>query len=169
VYAMTQKAESQILNSYKTSDKNYYTEAIKTYESLLEKMTTNTYVLNNTAYLLADNDQDVDKALGYAKSACELRPEDPGYIDTYAFVLFKKGQYADAIRYSQASLQQYEVQRIPPPAVAYEHLGQSLEKSSSLSQARAAYEQALETGGENLDKATKDRLTAAVERIKNLK
>jgi tetratricopeptide (TPR) repeat protein len=169
VNGMAQKAESQILNSYKTSDNNYYKEAIKTYESLLEKMPTNTYILNNTAYLIADNDQDLDKALGFAKRACELKPEDPGYIDTYAYVLYKKGQYAEALRFSRASLQQYEVQRIPPPAAAYEHLGQSLEKSGEISQARAAYEQALESGGENLDKPTKDRLTATVERIRNLK
>jgi tetratricopeptide (TPR) repeat protein len=166
---MMQKAETFILTFYKTSDNRYLKDAVKAYESLLEKMPNNTYVLNNIAYILAENNEDLDKAMEYAKRICEMRPDDAGYLDTYALVLYKKGQYADAVRISRSALQQYEVQRIDPPAEAYEHLGQSLEQTGELSQARAAYEQALENGGESLAKPIKERITAAIERIGNRK
>lgn len=163
--SMMQKADLLTLSFYKTSDNKYLNEAVKSYESVLSKRPNNTYALNNVAYILADNNVDIDKAMEYAKRAYEARPDDPGCLDTYALVLYKKGQYADAVRLSQSSLQQYEAQRIAPPTEAYEHLGQSLEQIGEFSQARAAYEQALETGGERLAKPAKERITAAIERI----
>ncbi|MBN2019120.1 MAG: hypothetical protein JW749_02715 [Sedimentisphaerales bacterium] len=163
--SLMQKAEIFILNFYKTSDNSNLKEAIKAYESLLEKKPNNTYVLNNISYILAENNLDLDKALEYAKRICEMRPDEPGYLDTYALALYKKGQFAEAMRVSQSALQQYQAQGILPPAVAYEHLGQSLEGIGELSQAHAAYEQALETGGKNLDKSTKERINASLERL----
>jgi tetratricopeptide (TPR) repeat protein len=162
---MMQKAEMYILTFYKTSDNSSLKEALNTYESLLEKKPNNTYVLNNIAYILAENDQDLDKALEYAKRACDMKPADAGYLDTYALALYKKGLFADAARTSQSAIQQYEAQGTSPPAEVYENLGQALEKLGELSQARAAYEQALDNSGEELDKSTKERIAAAIERI----
>jgi tetratricopeptide (TPR) repeat protein len=160
-----QKAEVLILAFYKTSDNNYLKRAMEAYESLLVKMPNNTSILNNIAYILAENNQDIDKALEYAKRAYEAKPNDPGYLDTYAFVLYKKGQYSEAVQFERAAIQQYEAQRISTPVDAYEHLGQSHEQLGELTQARAAYEQALEAGGENIQKPVKERITAAIERL----
>jgi tetratricopeptide (TPR) repeat protein len=160
-----QKAEVLILAFYKTSDNNYLKRAMEAYESLLVKMPNNTSILNNVAYILAENNQDIDKALEYAKRAYEAKPNDPGYLDTYAFVLYKKGRYSEAVQFERAAIQQYEAQRISTPVDAYEHLGQSHEQLGELTQARAAYEQALEAGGENIQKPVKERITAAIERL----
>ena len=159
------KAEVLILTYYKTSDNNYLKAAIEAYESLLAKMPNNTNVLNNVAYILAENNQDIDKALEYAKRVCELQPDNPVYLDTYAFVLYKKGKYSEAAQFGRAAIQQYEAQQMSIPLAVYEHQGQSHEQLGELSQARAAYEQALDAGGENISKADKERISAAIERV----
>ncbi|MFH1371163.1 MAG: tetratricopeptide repeat protein [Planctomycetota bacterium] len=161
----TQKAATLIKAYMKTSDNNYLKDALVTYESLLEKMPNNTSILNNVAYILADNNQDLDKALEYAKRAYEAKPNDPEYIDTYALVLHKKGRNSEAVQFEQAAIQQYETQQASVPTEAYEHLGQFHEQLGELPQARSAYEQALEAGGENMQEAVKQRITAAIERL----
>jgi tetratricopeptide (TPR) repeat protein len=87
-----QKAETLILAFSKTSDNKYLKDALEVYESLLVKMPNNTSILNNVAYILADNNQDLDKALEYARRAHEMQPDDPEYLDTYAVVLYKNIQ-----------------------------------------------------------------------------
>lgn len=159
------KAETLVMAYIKTSDNNYLNNALVVYESLLEKMPNNTSILNNVAYILADNNKDLDKALEYAKRACEARPDDPEYLDTYALVLHKKGRNAEAVQFEQAAIQQYEAQQMSTPAEAYEHLGQFYEGLGELSQARSAYEQALEAGGEKMQESVKQRITAAIERL----
>jgi tetratricopeptide (TPR) repeat protein len=160
-----QKAETLARAYIKTSDNNYLNDALGVYESLLEKMPNNTGVLNNVAYILADNNRDLDKALEYAKRAYEAKPDDPEYLDTYALVLHKKGRNSEAVQFERSAIQQYEAQRASVPTEAYEHLGQFQEQLGELSQARSAYEQALEDGGENMPESVKQRLTAAIERL----
>jgi len=160
-----QKAETLILAFSKTSDNKYLKDAIGVYESLLEKMPNNTSVLNNVAYILAVNNQDLDKAIEYARRAHEMQPDEPEYLDTYAVALYKKGKYAESLQLSQASIQQYEARRLSPPVEAYEHLAQAHEQLGELTQARAAYGQALDAGGDNMQKADKERINAAIERL----
>jgi len=162
------KSEVLILAFNKTSDKNYLDEALQVYESILTKQPNNTQVLNNIAYILAENDRDLEKALEYAKRAYEASPDDPGYLDTYGFVLQKQGKYSEAVKYEQSAIQQYEARQIETPTEVYEHLGQSHEKLGQLPQARAAYEQALEAGGENMPKPVRERINTAIERVGNI-
>jgi tetratricopeptide (TPR) repeat protein len=160
-----QKAESLVMAYTKTSDNNYLKSAMEAYESLLVKMPNSTYVLNNMAYLLAENNKDLDKAMEYAKRACDARPDNPMYLDTYAYACYKSGKYKEAAEFAQASIQQYESQQIVTPVEVYEHLGQSQEKLGDKTQARAAYQQALEAGGDNMQQPVKDRITAELERL----
>ncbi len=48
-------------------------------------------VLNNYAYFLAEEGGDIEKAYGMGKRAVEIDPENPTFLDTYAWILFKKG------------------------------------------------------------------------------
>jgi tetratricopeptide (TPR) repeat protein len=68
----------------KTSDKSYLERCIKEYESVLEKMPNSMVVLNNLAYVMANNGLDMDKALSYAQKVYELAPNNPSFLDTYA-------------------------------------------------------------------------------------
>jgi predicted Zn-dependent protease len=160
-----QKAESLVMAYTKTSDNNYLKLAMDAYESLLAKLPNSTYVLNNMAYLLTENDKDLNKAMEYAKRACDARPDNPMYLDTYAYACYKNGKYAEAAQLSQAAIQQYEAQQLVTPVEVYEHLGQSQEKLGNKPQALAAYQQALDAGGENMQQPLKDRITAEIERL----
>jgi len=163
------KTEVLILAYRKTSDKTYLQKAITEYQSLLRKMPNNTGVLNNMAYILADNDQDLDVALGYIKKAVNLKPDDPGFLDTYAYVLYKKGEYDRASETVQSALNLYETQGLKASLDVYEHAGQIYEKLGQTEQAVAAYEQALEAGGDNISNTVKNRLTSAIMRLKQSK
>jgi tetratricopeptide (TPR) repeat protein len=73
--------------------------AITDYESLLAKTPTNidvATVLNNLAYLLAESNERLGEALQYAGRALDVKPNDPGVLDTYAYVLLKNGKTSQA-------------------------------------------------------------------------
>jgi tetratricopeptide (TPR) repeat protein len=151
-----------------SSDKNYLQAAIADYESLLTKMPNNTHVatvLNNLAYLLAENDEKLSEALRYAQRALDIKPNNPGILDTYAYVLLKNGNVSEAAKYLTAALQHFEQDRIPVPAEIFEHKGMIKEQLGAKQEARAAYEEALNVGEHSLSEKAKQRIERAVARI----
>ena len=164
--AYTVKKAEVLQSAYnKTSDNNYLKKAIEVYESLLAEMPNNMGVLNNLAYMLAQNNERLPEALKYAKRAHEARPNYPGFLDTYAYVLYKKGRLSEADEFLQAAIQQYEQNKVSVPAEVYEHLGAIKEKLGAEAEALAAYKQALETGGDEFSKVTRERITTAIGRL----
>jgi len=159
------KVEILQLAYLKTSDKEYLSEAVIGYESLLEKSPTNVTVLNNLAYILANNDEKLEKALEYAKRALEIRPNDPSILDTYAYVMYKNEKYSEADESLNAAIQQYEQNKISVPADVYEHLGMIKEKLGEVAEALASYKQALTVGADGLPKDTTERINSAIERL----
>ena len=151
----------------KTSDNDYLKKAIAEYESLLEKMPNNTGILNNLAYMLAENDERLADALEYAKRVYEVNPNNPSFLDTYAYALYKNRRYLKAAEVLQAALQQYEARRIATPAVVYEHLGMIKEELRKAAEAIAAYEQSLEifSADESASDTARERIKAAIERV----
>jgi tetratricopeptide (TPR) repeat protein len=55
------------------------------------------YVLNNYAYFLGLRKERLEQAEQMAKYANELFPNDPSYQDTYAWVLYQRGKYTEAL------------------------------------------------------------------------
>jgi tetratricopeptide (TPR) repeat protein len=53
---------------------------------------------NDLAWLAANLDRDLDKALAHAQRAVELEPESAGVLDTLAEVQFRRGDRAEAVR-----------------------------------------------------------------------
>lgn len=159
------KAEMLTLAYAKTSDKSYIDRAVAAHESLLAELPNNASILNNLAYLLAENDERLNDALVYARRAYEARPNDPGFLDTYAYALYKNGRYAEADEFLQSALQQYEQIRMSTPPEVFEHLGMIQEELGATTEALAAYEQALETGADELPPPVIERVKSAVERL----
>jgi tetratricopeptide (TPR) repeat protein len=152
----------------KSSDKKYLDTAVAVYESQLDKMPKNTQVatvLNNLAYLLAENDEKLSEALGYAKRAVDLKPNSPGILDTYAYVLLRSGNVSEAAKFLTAALQQFELAGAPVPAAVLEHKGLIKERLGAKDQARAAYEEALNVGEQSLSEKEKQRIERAVARV----
>jgi len=162
------KAEVLIFAYDRSSDKNYLRIAIADYESLLGKMPNNTNVgsvLNNLAYLLAENNERLPEALQYARRALDAKPNEPGFLDTYAYVLHKNDRNSQAAEFLEASLQQYGQNEIPVPPEVYEHKGMIKERLGAKHEALAAYERALEVGAERLSQKAKQRINEAIERV----
>jgi len=148
----------------KTSDKAYLEKAVAVYESLRAKMPKNSSVLNNLAYMLAQNDQRLDEALGYARTAVEQSPEVASHRDTYAYVLYKNGRHAEAAEALAAAIQQYQADGAAPAEV-YEHLGMVNEALGQKSKARAAYRRAMEAAGEAVPDVVRQRINSAIQRL----
>lgn len=52
---------------------------------------------NQLAWLLANTDGDAQEAIAASQKSLELRPDDPGYLDTLAHCYFAAGEYAKAV------------------------------------------------------------------------
>lgn len=71
-------------------------QCFKNYDKALEINPDNYFVLNNYAYYLSLDNKDLDKALQYAKKVVDKYPEEPTFVDTYAWVLYQMKRYNEA-------------------------------------------------------------------------
>jgi len=161
---LLKKAHMLTVAFKRTSDNRYLEGAIAVYESLTAKMPTNSSVLNNLAYLLAQNDQRLAEAQQYAEKVLDDDPDNAVYLDTYAYVLHKNGKGAEAAQAIAAALQQYEMIG-GASAEVYEHLGMIKETLGEKNSALTAYRRALELGGSALSDVAKERISLAVQRL----
>jgi tetratricopeptide (TPR) repeat protein len=162
---MFNKANTLTMAYMKTSDKRYLSTAILEFEKILAKQPDNTSVLNNLAYFLADNDEQLDKAVECAKHAHEASPNDAGTMDTYAYALCKAGEYAKAEEMLQMAIQIFERESMTVPWDVYMHLGMAQEGLGQKAAAAESYRQALEVGGRGIPKNKKEELMKAIERV----
>jgi Tfp pilus assembly protein PilF len=71
------------------------------YEEALKLSPGEVLVLNNYAYFLAEEGQDLKKALRMAEEVMRREGNNPTYIDTYAWVLYKLGKQRKAWKQMQ--------------------------------------------------------------------
>lgn len=80
-------------------------EAYRCYDNALFFYNGNALALNNYAYFLAVNDGDLDKAFDMSEKAVALQPDNDTYLDTYAWILFKRGDYSLAREYQKRAIE----------------------------------------------------------------
>uniref|UniRef100_UPI004056D9FB tetratricopeptide repeat protein n=1 Tax=Alistipes sp. TaxID=1872444 RepID=UPI004056D9FB len=68
----------------------------KAYDKALRYDENNISVMNNYAYFLSLEERELEYALQLAGRVVELEPQNPTYMDTYAWVLFKLGRLEEA-------------------------------------------------------------------------
>lgn len=139
--------------------------AVGEYKKLLEKMPNNISALNNMAYMLADNDKELDKALAYAERANNLAPDRADIMDTYAYVLYRNGKYQQAVEVQRSAVQIFEQGQAAAPPEIYHHLGMMVEKLGGHTEALAAYKQAMELGKNKLSPKDRQLAEEAIERL----
>lgn len=66
------------------------------YDKGLQADSTNAFICNNYSYFLSLKDARLDFALDLARRATRLSPNNPTYLDTYAWVLYRMGRYEEA-------------------------------------------------------------------------
>jgi predicted Zn-dependent protease len=109
---------SQLLESANRGD-----EAAKVYEQILAIQPDHPVATNNLAFRLAESGRDLGRAESLAKGLVERFPADPNVVDTYAWVLLKKGDAATAFDTLSKAMDGKEVQ----PVVHY-HLAAMAER-----------------------------------------
>jgi tetratricopeptide (TPR) repeat protein len=93
---------------------------------------------NNLAWNLAEQEGDLEEALGYARIAKEKLPMNPAVMDTLGWILFLRGSYSEAVSELQNS-----VARDPDNPVIHFHLGMAYHKNRESDKAREALSKAL--------------------------
>ena len=97
---------------------------------------------NNLAYLLADQNRDLNEALGLANIAKKANPEDPSIADTLGWVYYARGLYPNAV-----SELTFATEKLPDNATVRYHLGMSYLKKGENEKARQELEKALSLDG----------------------
>jgi tetratricopeptide (TPR) repeat protein len=133
-------------------------EAIGEYEELLHRYPQSEVAVNNLAMLLATHKNDpasLDRAKELAARFADS--SNPSYLDTYGWVLFKRGDAADSV-----PVLTRVVDKLPDAAVARYHLGMAQSLAGDTSNARDNLQRAVNSGAHfaGLDeaKATLDKL-----------
>ncbi len=78
---------------------------VELYEKALQLSPANDLAMNNYAYYLAKTGTSLTKARDMIARAVLYNPGSPTYYDTYAWVLFKLGEFDEARRYIDMALQ----------------------------------------------------------------
>jgi tetratricopeptide (TPR) repeat protein len=99
-----------------------YAQSDSFYNASLVLKPDEVFVLNNYAYYLALRKEQLPKAAQMAKKANELQPNNASFEDTYAWVLFKMGNYEQALIWIELALTHSETQT----ATLMEHYGDIL-------------------------------------------
>ncbi|MFD2597365.1 tetratricopeptide repeat protein [Sphingobacterium corticis] len=108
------------------------------YQEAIALDSTNATALNNVAYYWSLRKKNLDQAAEYAKQATTIDPESKTFMDTYAWVLFQQGKYAEAQIWLEKALK-----GVQPTAVVLEHYGDILSKQGKTKLAVAQWEKAL--------------------------
>ncbi|MBR1928421.1 MAG: hypothetical protein IJ834_01610 [Paludibacteraceae bacterium] len=75
------------------------------YQEALKYDSKNTYVLNNYAYTLAIHGNDLNLAEKMSQQTIEQEPDNATFLDTYAWILYLKGQNILALFYIKRALE----------------------------------------------------------------
>ena len=98
-------------------------EAYVMYDSALVYNSENIMCLNNYAYFLSLDGVRLDKAKQMSAKTIEKEPEEPTYLDTYAWILFLQSNYIEARKYIDKALKFTEDLSDPDNVSLVDHAG----------------------------------------------
>ena len=127
---------------YHTKDMNV--EAYAAYDSALVYKPDNIGALNNYAYYLSVERKNLDKAEEMSYRTVKAEPTNGTYLDTYAWILFEKGKYAEARIYIDQAMQNGGDQS----SVVVEHCGDIYYQTGEPDRAVEYWKQAEQLAGE---------------------
>jgi tetratricopeptide (TPR) repeat protein len=125
----------------------HYNDARDAYEKVLGFAPNFGPALNNVAVLYSDYLGQLDKAYDFAKKAREVSPNNPQVTDTLGWILYKKGEYSDALPLLQES-----AGKLPDDPAVHFHLGMVQYMLGQDDSARTALQKAVDASAEFPDK-----------------
>ena len=120
-------------------------EAYAAYDSALVYNPSNIGALNNYAYYLSVERRDLDKAEEMSYKTVKAEPNNATYLDTYAWILFEKGNYAEARIYIDNAMKSDDEKS----DVIVEHCGDIYYMTGDVDGALSYWKKALEMGSES--------------------
>jgi tetratricopeptide (TPR) repeat protein len=103
--------------------------------------------LNSLGYTLADRGERLPEAIAYIERALKVEPDNPSYIDSLGWALFKQGRVEEAEPHLQKA-----ATALPEQSVIQDHYGDVLARRGKVQEAISAWERALKGDGEDIDK-----------------
>ncbi|GAB4396368.1 MAG: tetratricopeptide repeat protein [Microscillaceae bacterium] len=118
-----------------------YAESDAAYEKALRQSPTHPRALNNYSYFLALRRQKLEQAQAMAEKLVALHPQNPSYLDTYAWVLYQSKDYKKARKYLEMAL------GIRSDGIILEHYGDVLYQMGEKEEALRQWQKAKAQGG----------------------
>jgi tetratricopeptide (TPR) repeat protein len=115
-------------------------KAFSSYKRALEINPSNVGIMNNYAYFLSECNLDLDKAERMSAMAVKAQPDNATFLDTYAWIYYKKKEYKLALMYIKSAIEKDDTHS----ADVYEHYGDILFMSGQPDQAVEQWKKALE-------------------------
>lgn len=130
--------------------------AYKAYDKALEYNERNVVVLNNYSYFLSTNEGDLKKAERMSAQCVKLEPDNATYLDTYAWIFFKQGNYTLAKLYIESAMNKDGEKS----AEIIEHYGDILYKTGEKEKALEQWKKAKELKGDSaiLDRKIEEQI-----------
>lgn len=120
-------------------------QAYEAYDSCLQWKPNHIGCLNNYAYYLSENDADLEKAERMSYQTIIEEPENATFLDTYAWILFKRERYAEAKEYIDKALSHLESDQ---NATIVEHAGDIYALNGEMDKAVEYWKRAIKEGGD---------------------
>ena len=139
---------NRVSNLYGSMGDIYYQdnrmdEAFECYDKAVKYNPTNYNALNNYAYYLSQQKKDLHKAEDMALKVIQKYPDNPTYLDTYAWVLYLEESYTLATFYQQHAIDCL-AKDDKGNSTLFDHYGDMLLKSNDLKGAIEQWKRALE-------------------------
>jgi len=115
------------------------------YDKALQLNRSNVGVMNNYAYFLSLENENLDKAEDLSHQTILKEPENATYLDTYAWILFMQGKYPQAKMYIDQTIEHSDEKTLS--ADVLEHAGDIYYFNNEKEKAIEFWEQALAKGG----------------------
>lgn len=113
--------------------------AVKHFRKALEMEPDFAEALNYLGYMWAERGENLDEAQTLIERALKEEPKNAAYLDSMAWVLFKKNKPAEALPYMKKAIELTK----EPDATLQDHLGDILAALKRMDEARDAWEKAL--------------------------
>jgi len=119
-----------------------HTKSYSFFDEALAINPNNVMVLNNYSYYLSLGSENLSKAAEMSKKTIELEPRNGTYLDTYAWVLYKMKNYAEARLMIEKAIENGK----SDSPVILEHYGDILFKMGNEEEAKIQWNKALQIG-----------------------
>ena len=124
-----------------------YLKAFETFETAIKTNGDDLTVINNYAYYLAEQNRNLKEAEEMARKVIEKEKNNSTYLDTYAWVLYKRGKLKEAAKIMEGIINSGEA----PDAEWYEHYGFILSGLHNCAKAIESWNYALKLDSTKLD------------------